>query len=135
MNFITYLIRFQVVTYRVQHPWFMNNILFHFSPIKRDYDRCVKFIGEFVDKIIKSKIVESDCIGSSAKANNTDDENVYQTPKSILEILLQNSHEISVKQIRDEIFTIISGKYLFNDFFFFLIYLLAFFQGSVIFDI
>lgn len=91
----------------------MNNSLFHFSSIKRDYERCVKFIVEFVDEIIKSKFEELDDIGNSAQVN-TDGGNVYQTPKTILEILLQSSHEMSLKQIRDEIFTIISGKYQLN---------------------
>lgn len=66
-------------------------------------------MAEFVDEIIKSKFVELNQIENSVQII-TDDENVYQTPKTILEILLQNSDEISLKQIRNEIVTIIVGK-------------------------
>lgn len=88
----------------------MNNVLFHFSSVKRNYDRCVKCVIEFVDEIIKSKIVQLNRTGNLVQVN-TDDGDVYQTPKTILEILLQHSHEMSLKQLRDEIITIIIGKY------------------------
>lgn len=104
---------FQVFSYRMLHPWYLNDTLFHLSPLKRDNDRCVKFIAEFVDEIIKSKIVELNHTQKSANLS-IDDENVHQMPKTVLEILLQHSHEMSYKQIRNEIVTIITGKYYLN---------------------
>lgn len=87
----------------------MNSILFCFSSLKRDYDRRIKLIIEYVDELISSKIAESDRIGSSAQINS-EEENIYKTPTTVLEILLQNAHKMSYKQIRDEILTILIGK-------------------------
>lgn len=95
------------------HPWYLNKTLFGFSSVKRQHDRSQKIINEFVDEIIKSEIVG---LNQNKRACETDtdthDEDCGRKIQTIVEILLRNPHGMSYQQIRNEIITILIGKYI-----------------------
>lgn len=90
----------------------MNNTLFRFSSVKREHDRSQKVINELTDEIIKKKIIElNQNINSCEKKIQRDNEDCCPKSKTVLEILLGSSHKMDHEQIRDEIVTVMIGKY------------------------
>lgn len=80
--------------------------------MKREHDRSQKIINKLTDEIIKQKIIElSQNINSSEKTTERDNEDCCQKSKTVLEILLGSSHKMDHEQIRDEIVTVMIGKY------------------------
>jgi len=96
--------------YRITHPWFLSKTLFRLSSLSRKHDRSQLIINQMVDDIIKNKLHEF--IQNANNKNNLEennDEYICRKPKSVVEILIENYHEMSHKQIRDEIVTIMIG--------------------------
>ncbi|XP_050542875.1 cytochrome P450 4C1-like isoform X2 [Daktulosphaira vitifoliae] len=95
--------------YRITHPWYLNKTIFQFSTLKHKHDRSHKIINEFTDNIIKSKLAEiqknKECINN----DEIEQKNISTKSKTFIEILLQNFQNMSHKQIRDEIITIMIG--------------------------
>jgi len=90
----------------------LSKTLFRLSPLSRKHDRSQLIINQMVDDIIKNKLHEF--IQNANNKNNLEennDEYICRKPKSVVEILIENYHEMSHKQIRDEIVTIMIGKY------------------------
>jgi len=93
----------------------LSSTLFQFSSIKRKHDRSQQIIHEFTNDIIKRKIIELNKSGSENVINtdHDDNEDIGQKTITLTEILLENSHEISHDQMRDELVTLMIGKYLY----------------------
>lgn len=90
----------------------MSNTLYYFSSIKRKHDRSRKIINEYVEEIIKSKLIELSKNDKPYELNmETNDEAFDQKKPTIIEILLQHAHYMSHEQIRGEVVTILLGKY------------------------
>lgn len=80
--------------------------------MKREHDRSQKIINKLTDEIIKQKIIElTQNINNSEKNIEGDNEDYCSKSKTVLEILLGSSHKMDYEQIRDEIVTIMIGKY------------------------
>ncbi|XP_026805956.1 cytochrome P450 4C1-like [Rhopalosiphum maidis] len=97
--------------YRITHPWYLSSTLFQFSSIKRKHDRSQQIIHEFTNDIIKRKIIELNKSGSENVMNtdHNDYEDIGQKTITLTEILLENSHEMSHDQMRDELVTLMIG--------------------------
>lgn len=91
----------------------MSKTLFRLSSVKRQHDECQKIINEFTDEIIKAKIEElnENNAGDEKTVENDDEDDIGRKTKTVIEILIENYHEMSHAQIRDEIVTIMIGKY------------------------
>jgi len=64
------------------------------------------------DKIIKEKIIElNQNINNCEKKIESEYEDSFPKSKTVLEILLESSHKMNQEQIRDEIITVMIGKY------------------------
>lgn len=80
--------------------------------MKRKHDRSQEIINSFVDDMIKKKLNEFNQNASTKDKMNTDvDCETYSKHHTFMDILLENSHEMSLKQIRQEIVTIMIGMY------------------------
>lgn len=91
----------------------MNKTLFRLSSVKQKHDQSQKIINKFIDEIIAQKLNEMN-VNNSGDENKSlaDDEDIYpRKTKTLIEILLGNYHEMSHEQIRDELATIMIGKY------------------------
>lgn len=66
---------------------------------------------EYVNGIIDKKNDERKANANSENNINTDDEIIHKKSSTFIETLLENYHEMSQEQIRDEISTIIVGMY------------------------
>lgn len=99
------------------HPWYLSKTLFKFSSICKKHDRSHKIINEFADEIINKRIAElnlndgDDDRKTVAEDDDDDDDGHCRRSKSLIEILLGNHHEMSHEQIRDELITVMIGKY------------------------
>lgn len=105
---------FQAWEYRITHPWFLSKTLFRFSSLYHVHERCQKVVKEFTDEIITKKLDELSQNAGNAKRSETDggeDEDFGRKTKTVIEILLENYHEMSHEQIRYELVTIMIGKY------------------------
>lgn len=89
----------------------MNKTLFRFSSFYKKHDECQKIINEFTDEIINKKINELNENLDNEKNEKIGDEDIRQKMKPVIEILIGNYHEMSHKQIRDEVVTVMIGKY------------------------
>lgn len=95
------------------HPWYLDKTLFGFSSVKRQHDRSQKVIHEFIDEIIESETIKLNQNERVREANTKiHDEDTGRKNKTIIELLLQNPHGMSYQQIREEIITILIGKYV-----------------------
>lgn len=92
------------------HPWFLSKTLFQFSSFKHKHDRSQKIINEFIDDIISKKINELGVQTNKVNHEECDKDIIVRRPKSFIEILFENYHGMTHKQIRDEIVTIMIGK-------------------------
>lgn len=80
--------------------------------MKREHDRSQKIINELTDEIIKQKIIElTQNRNNNEKKIERDNEDCCPKPNTVLEILLGSSHKMDHEQIRDEIVTVMIGKY------------------------
>ncbi|XP_001948141.4 cytochrome P450 4C1-like [Acyrthosiphon pisum] len=95
--------------YRVTHPWYLSKTLFQLSSVKKKHDQSQKIINEFTDEIIKKKLDELNQNANNKNKVETDDEDVCRKTKTVIDILLENYHEMSHEQIRDELGTIMIG--------------------------
>ncbi|XP_025192993.1 cytochrome P450 4C1 isoform X5 [Melanaphis sacchari] len=97
--------------YRITHPWYLSSTLFQFSSVKKKHDRSQTIIYEFTDEIIKAKIVELNKSGSKNDMNKDFDDNkdIGRNTETLTKIFLENSHEMSLEQIRDELVTVMIG--------------------------
>lgn len=77
----------------------------------RVHSRCQKAIYDFTDEIIKKKAIELNQNAHNEKRSEEEDDGIFQRPKTVIEILLGNQHKMSHEQIRDELVTIMIGKY------------------------
>lgn len=89
----------------------MSKTLFQLSTVKQKHDRSQKIIYEFTDEIINKKLDELNQSANNKKKVETGDEDICRKTKTVIEILLENYHEMSHEQIRDELVTIMIGKY------------------------
>ncbi|XP_050444449.1 cytochrome P450 4C1-like [Adelges cooleyi] len=97
----------KVWAYRVSYPWFLDPSLFKLSSIKRKHDISQSSIYDFVDDLIHRKYAElKDNINSQEEP---DEECIGIKYKSYIEILLENGHQMSLKQLRHEVITIMVG--------------------------
>lgn len=72
----------------------------------------MKVLHDFTDEIISTKIAElkrNEIYMENVSDTTTDNDNFCRKPKTIIEVLLEHSHEMPHEQLRDELFTIISG--------------------------
>lgn len=102
----------QTWQYRVTHPWYLSETLFRISTVKHKHDRSQKIINEFSDEIIKKKVNElkqNNCAFGNKSISDGGD--VCRKKKTFIEVLLENHHKMSHEQIRDELVTIMIGKY------------------------
>lgn len=81
------------------------------SSLNKEHDKCQKIINEFTDEIINKKINELYENSNDEKNKETGDEDIPRKMKTVIEILIGNYHEMSHKQIRDEVVTVMIGKY------------------------
>lgn len=94
----------------------MNKTLFRLSSVHQKLDESQKIINEFTDEIINKKLDELNQNANDVKTEEPgDDENICRKLKTVIEILLGNYHEMSHDQIRDELVTIMIGKYKKNN--------------------
>ncbi|XP_050436889.1 cytochrome P450 4c21-like isoform X2 [Adelges cooleyi] len=97
----------KVWEYRVTHPWFLNNSLFQLSSFKRKHDISQSKIYNFTEDLIQKKNTELKNNTNSQGEHN--EECIGLKSKSLIETLLENEHQMPLKQIRDEIITIMIG--------------------------
>lgn len=91
----------------------MSKTLFRLSSVKKQHDDSQKIINEFTDEIIKAKIEELNKNADDEKmVENNDEDDICRKTKTVIEILIENYHEMSHAQIRDELVTIMIGKYV-----------------------
>ncbi|XP_050431497.1 cytochrome P450 4C1-like [Adelges cooleyi] len=92
-------------TYRVTHPWLMNNSLFRLSAFKRKQDIIKSEMYNFIEDIGKKIITElKKNINSQGEHNK---ECIGLKSKSLIGILLENGNQMTFKQIQDEIMTVV----------------------------
>ncbi|XP_050433546.1 cytochrome P450 4C1-like isoform X3 [Adelges cooleyi] len=97
----------KAMEYRVTHPWFLNRSLFQLSTYKRKHDISQNKIYNFIDDLVQRKKTElRNRINSQGEHN---EECMGLKCKSFIEILLENEHQMSFQQLRDEIITTIIG--------------------------
>jgi len=89
----------------------LSKTLFQLSSVKQKHDQSQKIINEFTDEIINKKLDELNRNAINKNKVETGDEDVCRKTKTVIEILLGNYHEMSHEQIRDELVTIMIGKY------------------------
>lgn len=89
----------------------MNKTLFRLSSVHQKHNHSQEIINEFTDEIIKEKIDELNKNSNNDKKVELGDDDVCRKMKTVIEILLENYHEMSHNQIRDELVTIMIGKY------------------------
>lgn len=81
--------------------------------MKRKHDQSQKIINKFTDEIISQKIYElNENSDDDKKLPAVDEDICSRKTKTFIEILLGNYHEMSHEQIRDELATIMIGKYI-----------------------
>lgn len=68
-------------------------------------------MNEFTDEIINKKLAELNQYNNNEKKIETGNEDVFRKTKTVIEILLENYHEMSREQIRHEIVTIMIGEF------------------------
>lgn len=94
------------------HPWYLSEIIFSLSSLKKKHDRSQQIINEFTDEIIMNKFNELNQNVIDEKIVHTDVDNFDRKTKTVIEILLESPHGILThEQIRDELITIMIGKY------------------------
>jgi len=89
----------------------LSKTLFRLSSVNQKHDQSQKIINDFTDEIINKKLDELNQNANNEKKVETDDEDICRKTKTVIEILLGNYHEMSHEQIRDELVTIMIGKY------------------------
>lgn len=84
----------------------MSKTLFRFSSFSKKHERSNNIINEFADEIIDKKTAELE-IGKKTEMNDYE----HKKPKSVVEILLENHSLMSREQMRNELVTVMIGKY------------------------
>jgi len=95
----------------------LSKTLFQFSSVSKKHDQSQKIINEFTDEIINNKIAELNRIDANREKKvkthvDDDDNDTFRKTKTVIEILLGHYYEMSHAQIRDELVTIMIGKYI-----------------------
>ncbi|VVC25919.1 Cytochrome P450,Cytochrome P450, E-class, group IV [Cinara cedri] len=101
----------QTWEYRITHPWYLSKTLFKWSKVSQKHDQSQQIINEFTDEIINEKFskLNQNTEGNHKRNLETDDEVIGRKMKTVIEILLENYHGMSHKQIREELITIMIG--------------------------
>ncbi|XP_050426995.1 cytochrome P450 4C1-like [Adelges cooleyi] len=97
----------KVWEYRMLHPWFLNKSIFQLSSLKRKHDISQLKIYNFIDDLVQRKIT-----GLKNNINNLEEHNeesIGLKSKSFIEIMLENGHQMTFNQLRDEIITVMIG--------------------------
>lgn len=89
----------------------MSKTLFRLSTVYKKHDEAQKIITEFIDEIIKEKIKELNQIVNVPNDILQTEDGINRKMKTVIEILLENYHKMSHEQLRDELVTIMIGKY------------------------
>ncbi|XP_050444343.1 cytochrome P450 4C1-like [Adelges cooleyi] len=97
----------KVFEYRITHPWFLNRSLFQFSTYKRKHDISQNTIYNFIDDLVQR--INTELKNNKNSQGEHNEECMGFKSKSFIEILLENEHQMTFNQIRDEIITIISA--------------------------
>lgn len=94
----------------------MSKTLFKLSTFSQKHNQSQRIINEFTDEIINAKFAElnQNTDGGNKRKIETDDKNIGRKMKTVIEILLENYHGMSHKQIREELITIMIGKYIYE---------------------
>ncbi|XP_050444345.1 cytochrome P450 4C1-like [Adelges cooleyi] len=96
----------KICEYRVTHPWFLNNSLFQLSTFKRKHDISQSKIYNFIEDLAER--LNTEWINNNThNQGEHDEECIDLKSKSFIEILLENGHQMTFKQLRDEIITVI----------------------------
>lgn len=85
--------------------------MFRLSSVHKQHESSQKIINNFIDEIIKKKINELLNQNAENEKKIEQDELIFRKMKTVIEILLGHYHEISHEQIRDELVTIMIGKF------------------------
>lgn len=69
-------------------------------------------MSDFIDEIIKKKLCElNENARNEDELESDEDDDVYRKPKTVVEILLGNYHEMTHAQVQDELVSIMIGNY------------------------
>lgn len=74
------------------------------------HNQSQKAINKFTDEIINKKMYELNQNDQYSEELEVESDNIFQKPKTVIEILLGNYHEMTHEQVRDELITIMIGK-------------------------
>lgn len=89
----------------------MSKTLFKLSTVSQKHNQSQRIINEFTDEIINAKFAElnQNTDSGNKRKIETDDKIIGRKMKTVIEILLENYHGMSYKQIREELITIMIG--------------------------
>ncbi|XP_050434177.1 cytochrome P450 4C1-like [Adelges cooleyi] len=99
----------KMFAYRLSNPWFLISTLFSLSSKKHEQRNSQHLMHKFVNDLIQKKQVELNEKAKTTIIGSYDTDCVSQKPKSLIEILLASEQQITPKEIRDELITIISA--------------------------
>ncbi|XP_050434186.1 cytochrome P450 4C1-like isoform X1 [Adelges cooleyi] len=99
----------KMFAYRLSNPWFLFSIFFSLSSKKHEQRNSQHLMHKFVNDLIQKKQVELNEKAKTTIIGSYDTDCVSQKPISLIEILLASEQQISPKEIRDELITIISA--------------------------
>ncbi|XP_050444381.1 cytochrome P450 4C1-like isoform X2 [Adelges cooleyi] len=93
--------------HRITYPWFMNKSLFQLSAFKRKQDISQRKIYKYIDDLVQR--INTELKNNKNSQGEHNEECMGFKSKSFIEILLENEHQMTFNQIRDEIITIIGA--------------------------
>ncbi|XP_050440094.1 cytochrome P450 4C1-like [Adelges cooleyi] len=99
----------EIFAYRLSNPWFLSSSLFSLSSKKHEQRNSQHLMHEYVNDLIQKKKVELNEKDKSTINGCRDEGCSYQKPKYLIEILLANEHQVTHKEMKDELITIISA--------------------------